>query len=69
MIPMKFLSLLGVVAKRFVPNAQECEDCNAINDLERPVCDACGGTNLRPITAKNKAQDSEEPGGKIRRAS
>jgi hypothetical protein len=66
---MKFASLLGVVAKRFVPNAQECEDCNAVNDLERPVCDACGGTNLHPIFSKNKALAPAEPNTKIRKAS
>lgn len=69
MTPMKFASLLGVVSRKFVPNAQECEDCNAINDLERPVCDACGGTNLRPIASKDKEQKPAEPGPKIRRAS
>jgi ribosomal protein L40E len=67
MTRMKFASILGVVAKTFVPTAQECEDCNAVNDLERPVCDACGGTNLRPIASKNKELKSDEP--KIRRAS
>jgi ribosomal protein L40E len=69
MTPMKFASILGIVGKRFTPNAQECEDCNAINELERPVCDACGGTNLRPIASKEKVQTPAQPPPKIRRAS
>jgi len=69
MTRMKFASIRGVVAKTFVPNAQECEDCNAINDLERPVCDACGGTNLRPIASQDKDEKPAESGPKIRRAS
>lgn len=64
---MKFATVIGVVASRFVPNAQECEDCNKINDLEGAVCEACGGTNLRPIASKEIAIQNAEP--KIRRAS
>ena len=64
---MKYATLIGVVASRFVPNAQECEDCNKINDLERPTCEACGGTNLRPIASKEIAvKPTDSP---IRRAS
>ena len=64
---MKFASIMGVVASRFVPNAQECEDCNKVNDLESAVCEGCGGTNLRPIESKEVAAQSADPG--IRRAS
>ena len=64
---MKFATIIGVVASRFVPNAQECEDCNKINDLESAVCESCGGTNLRPIASKEVAAKPAEP--KIRRAS
>jgi len=64
---MKFASIMGVVASRFVPNAQECEDCNKVNDLESAVCEGCGGTNLRPIQSKEVAAKSADPG--IRRAS
>jgi len=57
----------GSRASRFVPNAQECEDCNKVNGLESAVCEGCGGTNLRPIESKEVAAQSADPA--VRRAS
>jgi hypothetical protein len=46
--------LMGDRRTFFEPNAQQCDDCGAIDELSSAACSNCGSGGLRPIKLAKK---------------